>query len=311
MALQAIQSFFSGNPLDRADHLRKEPTTMSDMLQSADSRFMLLLKGEILSDPVGGIYWLSHRQCAYLPLGTTVFLGLSDGAPRYAANLDGAAAEFDGLFPDAKFRDARALGMKAGFAHPELGIVAQAKSMLSWHSSHRFCAKCGAESALSKAGYERLCPTCDARHFPRTDPVVIMLALNGDEALVGRGPQLPPGYFSALAGFMEPGETIEEAVARELMEEAGVTATSVEIIANQPWPWPSSLMIGCTATVTSKALTLDDTEIDEARWITREEAKNALLGGSSDFMVPPPIAIAHDLLKHWVENTISSSSQIT
>jgi len=306
MALQAIQSFFSGNPLDRADHLRKEPATMTDMLQSSEARFMLMLNGEILSDSIGGIYWLKHRQCAYLPLGTKIFLGLSDGAPHYAAALEGDTADFDGLFPDAKFRDARALGMKAGFAHPELGIVAQARSMLSWHSSHRFCAKCGTESELVKAGYERLCPACEASHFPRTDPVVIMLALNGDEALVGRGPQLPPGYFSALAGFMEPGETIEEAVARELMEEAGVTATSVQIVANQPWPWPSSLMIGCTATVTSKKLTLDETEIDEARWVTRDEATNALSGGSSDFMVPPPIAIAHDLIKHWIEGDKSS-----
>jgi len=300
MALQAIQSFFSGNPLDRADHLRKEPSTMTDMLESAEARFMLLLDGEILSDSFGGIYWLSYRQCAYLPLGTSIFLGLSEGAPRYAANLDGEATDFTDLFPDAKFRDARTLGMKAGFAHPELGIVAQAKSMLSWHQSHRFCAKCGNESALVKAGYERLCPACDASHFPRTDPVVIMLACHGDEALVGRGPQLPPGYFSALAGFMEPGETIEEAVARELMEEAGVEATSVQIIANQPWPWPSSLMIGCSAEVTSKTLNLDETEIDEARWINRAEAKETLSGGSPNFMVPPPIAIAHDLIKHWV-----------
>lgn len=302
MALQAIQSFFSGNPLDRADHLRKEPITMTDTLQSSDARVMIVLNSEILSDSVGGIYWLKYRQCAYLPLDTTIFLGLSDGAPHFAATLEGETADFDGLFPDAKFRDARALGMKAGFAHPELGIVAQAKSMLSWHASHRFCAKCGTESELAKAGYERLCPACGASHFPRTDPVVIMLALNGDEALVGRGPQLPPGYFSALAGFMEPGETIEEAVARELMEEAGVTATSVQMIANQPWPWPSSLMIGCIARVTSKVLTLDDTEIDEALWITRDEARNALAGGSPDFMVPPPIAIAHDLIKHWVES---------
>lgn len=299
MALQAIQSFFSGNHLDRADHLRKEPTTMADMMQSAEAGFMLMLNGEILSDPVGAIHWMSYRQCAYLPLGTQVFLGLEDGAPRYAAKLDGEPEDFDGLFPDAKFRDARALGMKAGFAHPELGIVAQAKSMLSWHDSHRFCAKCGAESALVKAGYERLCPACNASHFPRTDPVVIMLACHGDEALVGRGPQLPPGYFSALAGFMEPGETIEAAVARELMEEAGVEATSVQIIANQPWPWPSSLMIGCTAEVKDKKLTLDETEIDDARWITRAQATAALAGESTDFMVPPPIAIAHDLIKYW------------
>lgn len=301
MTLQKIQTFFSGNPLDRADHLRKDDATMGDMMQQPDARLMLLVDGKILSDPVGAISWLTYRQCAYLPLGTRIFLGLQDGAPRYAADLEGEEADFEDLFPDAKFRDARALAMKAGSAHPDLGIVAQAKSMLSWHETHRFCAKCGEPSELARAGYERICPSCKANHFPRTDPVVIMLATHGDEALVGRGPHLPPGFFSALAGFMEPGETIEEAVARELMEEAGVTATSVSIIANQPWPWPSSLMIGCMAEVDGKDLTLDETEIDDARWITRSEAESAMRGETPDFFVPPPIAIAHNLLGHWLK----------
>ncbi len=300
MTLHKIQTFFSGNPLDRADHLRKDDATMGDMMRQADARLMLLVDGQILSDAVGAISWLTHRQCAYLPLGTQVFLGLQDGAPRYAAALEGDESEFENLFPDAKFRDARALAMKAGSAHPDLGIVAQAKSMLSWHETHRFCAKCGEPSELTRAGYERICPSCKANHFPRTDPVVIMLATHGEEALVGRGPHLPPGFFSALAGFMEPGETIEEAVARELMEEAGVTATSVSIVANQPWPWPSSLMIGCIAEVNGKELTLDETEIDDARWITRDEATAAIRGETPDFFMPPPIAIAHNLLAYWL-----------
>lgn len=301
MTLQKIQTFFSGNPLDRADHLRKDDATMGDMMQQPDARLMLLVDGQILSDPVGAISWLTYRQCAYLPLGTRIFLGLQDGAPRYAADIEGEEADFEDLFPDAKFRDARALAMKAGSAHPDLGIVAQAKSMLSWHETHRFCAKCGEPSELARAGYERICPSCKANHFPRTDPVVIMLATHGEEALVGRGPHLPPGFFSALAGFMEPGETIEEAVARELMEEAGVKATSVSIIANQPWPWPSSLMIGCVAEVDGKDLTLDETEIDDARWITRGEAESAMRGETPDFFVPPPIAIARNLLDHWLK----------
>lgn len=301
MTLHKIQTFFSGNPLDRADHLRKDDATMGDMMRQPDARLMLLLNGQILSDPVGAISWLTYRQCAYLPLGTRIFLGLQDGAARYAAALEGEETEFEGLFPDAKFRDARALAMKAGSAHPDLGIVAQAKSMLSWHETHLFCAKCGEKSELARAGYERICPSCKASHFPRTDPVVIMLATHGDEALVGRGPHLPPGFFSALAGFMEPGETIEEAVARELMEEAGVKATSVSIIANQPWPWPSSLMIGCIAEVDDKKLTLDETEIDDARWITRSEAMSAMRGETPDFFVPPPIAIAHNLLAYWLK----------
>ncbi len=300
MQLQDIQTFFSGNPLDRADHLRKDPATMTELQQSAETRLMLLHDGNIMSDPVGGIYWVKQRQCAYLPIDTTIFLGLEDGAPRYAASLLGDANDFDGLFPDAKLRDARAIAMKMGSAHPDLGIVAQAKSMLSWHESHKFCAKCGVQSNLVRAGYERQCPSCGANHFPRTDPVVIMLALHEDEALLGRGPHLPPGFYSALAGFMEPGETIEEAVARELMEEAGVKTTSVSIVANQPWPWPSSLMIGCTAVVEGKKLTLDETEIDDARWVTKDEAAAAIRGETPDFFVPPPLAIAHDLLKDWL-----------
>ncbi len=302
MALQNIQTFFSGNPLDRADHLRKDEATLGDMMREQDARLMVTVDGKILSDPVGAIYWLTHRQCAYLPVGTTIFLGLEGGAPRYAAALDGEEDDFDDLFPDAKFRDARALAMKVGVAHPMLGIVAQAKSMLSWHETHRFCAKCGHESDLARAGYERICPSCGANHFPRTDPVVIMLATHGEEALLGRGPHLPPGFYSALAGFMEPGETIEEAVARELMEEAGVTVSSVKIIANQPWPWPSSLMIGCMAETDDKDLTLDKTEIDDARWITRDQAAAAMRGETPEFFVPPPLAIAHNLLKHWLTN---------
>lgn len=302
MALSDIQTVFSGNPLDRADLLRLEEATMTTRAESDEARYMLTLRGEILSDPVGGIHWMPFRAIKLLPKDTIIFLGLEDGAPRYAASLNGAPEDYDGLFPDAKFRDARALALKAGHAHPDLGIVAQAKSMLSWHRSHKFCAKCGNESALVKAGYERRCPACGASHFPRTDPVVIMLGLHGDEALVGRGYQLPPGFYSALAGFMEPGETIEEAVARELMEEAGVETDNVRIIANQPWPWPSSLMIGCIADVADKRLTLDKTEIEDARWITLEEAKAALAGGNPDLMVPPPLAIAHNLLKYWVES---------
>lgn len=274
---------------------------MGEMMLQTDARIMVLLNGQILSDPVGAIKWLKKRQCAFLPMDTTIFLGLDDGAPRYAASLSGEEADFDGLFPDAKFRDARALAMKFGSAHPELGIVAQAKSMLSWHETHKFCAKCGAESELTKAGYERSCPNCGASHFPRTDPVVIMLATHGDKALVGRGPQLPPGFYSALAGFMEPGETIEEAVARELNEEAGITVSNVRIIANQPWPWPSSLMIGCTAEAEDMELTLDETEIDDAKWVTREEIAAAMRGEMPDFFVPPPLAIAHDILKHWLQ----------
>lgn len=303
MALSTISTFFSGNPLDRADQLRTHPEILGEMAKADSARTMVLVEGQILSDMNGDIVWLKNSQCKYLPTTIKVFLGLKDGTHRYAATLDGALDEYENMFPDAKFRDARNIAMKMGHASPMLGIIAQAKSMLSWHNSHQYCSNCGKESALVKAGYERKCPSCDTSHFPRTDPVVIMLAYHGDKALVGRGPHLPPGFFSALAGFMEPGETIEEAVARELMEEVGVTATSVQIVANQPWPWPSSLMIGCIAEVADTNLTLDEKEIDDARWVTHAELMDALAGATADFMLPPPVAIAHDLIQHWLKQT--------
>jgi NAD+ diphosphatase len=302
MPLSEITSFFTGNPLDRADILRTHPEILGDMLTDDKARILLSLDGEILSDEFGDISWLTYRQCKYLPKETVIFLGLDDGEARYAAALSGGPEDFMNLFPNAKFRDARALAYKAGYAAPMLGIVAQAKSMLSWHESHRFCAKCGNESQSARAGYERLCPSCGASHFPRTDPVVIMLPVHEGQVLLGHNPKFPAGFYSALAGFMEPGETIEEAVARELHEEAGVTATKVKVVANQPWPWPSSLMIGCIAEVTDRELTLDQTEIDDARWISRAEAKAVLNGENQEFSLPPAVAIAHDLVKYWVEN---------
>lgn len=300
MALSRLQTFFSGNPLDRADQLRTHPDILDSMAEDSGARLIVLAQNQVLTGPVGEITWLKPQQCRYLPVSEKVFLGIMDDTMHYAVNLDGAPDEFADMFPDSKFRDARAIAMKAGHANPELGIIAQAKSILSWHSSHRYCSNCGAESRLSKAGYERQCAACGTSHFPRTDPVVIMLACHGQKVLLGRGPHLPPGFFSALAGFMEPGETIEEAVARELMEEAGVRATKVNIVANQPWPWPSSLMIGCIADVENMDLKLDEKEIDDARWMSKDEIQASLRGETPDLMLPPAIAIAHDLIQHWL-----------
>ncbi|TNE61697.1 MAG: NAD(+) diphosphatase [Alphaproteobacteria bacterium] len=301
MALADIQTVFSGNPLDRADHLRTDPEILGDIARGDDARFVLMAEDQILTDDIGDIFWLTAGQCRFLPVGTRVFLGLNGSAPCYGARLDGTPDDLTGLFGHAKFRDARAIAMKLGHAHPSLGIIAQAKSMLSWHQSHRFCAKCGHESKLVKGGYERKCTACDASHFPRTDPVVIMLAFHGDKALVGRGHHLPPGMYSALAGFMEPGETIEEAVARELWEETGVKATKVKYVTSQPWPWPSSLMIGCMAWVEDDELNIDPVEIESARWITKEEAREGLMRTREDFMLPPPLAIAHNLVLAWLK----------
>ncbi|WP_417464257.1 NAD(+) diphosphatase [Kordiimonas sp.] len=300
MALGTVTTAFSGNPLNRADHLRTDSDILGSWANRNDARFVLIADGKVLTDEFGDILWLSPSKCRFLPLGTKVFLGLDGEAPRYGAELSAAAEEFDDMFAPGKFREPRAIGLKFRHAHPSLGIIAHAKSMLSWHASHQFCAKCGAPSTLVKAGYERKCDTCEASHFPRTDPVVIMLAFHGDKALVGRGHHVPPGFYSALAGFMEPGETIEEAVARELYEEVGVRTTRVEYKTSQPWPWPSTLMIGCFAWVEDDKLTIDATEIDDAIWITKEQARDVLAGKDDTFFLPPFIAIARDLMDIWL-----------
>ena len=190
--------------------------------------------------------------------------------------------------------------MKLGAGASDLGIVAQAKSLLDWHARHGFCANCGAPTDIAKGGYQRDCPNCGARHFPRTDPVAIMLATFDDKVLLGRGPHLPPGFFSALAGFVEPGETIEEAVRRELWEEAGVATSKVTYVASQPWPWPSSLMIGCFAQADSLDCKPDGVEIDDVRWLDRAALEIALEDGDPEIAVPPDIAIAHQLIQTWI-----------
>ena len=183
----------------------------------------------------------------------------------------------------------------------DAAIWGGARALLSWHARHGFCAACGAGTAVAKAGWARRCPSCATEHFPRVDPVVIMLAVHGDSVLLGRQPRFPPRRFSALAGFVEPGESLEEAVRRELMEEAGVPTAGVRYLASQPWPFPSSLMVACLADATATAITLDETELDDARWFSRGQVAAAMAGeADAAFVAPPPFAVAHTLLAHWL-----------
>ena len=186
----------------------------------------------------------------------------------------------------------------------DLAIYGGARSLVDWHARHRFCAKCGGSTQMSKGGWQRDCTACEAAHFPRTDPVTIMLVENDGRLLLGRQPRFPPRFFSALAGFVEPGETIEEAVAREVWEEAGLRVENVRYIASQPWPFPSQLMIGCHCVALGDTITLDVEELEEARWFSREEVAEAMAAIGTDdgpFNAPPPAAVAHSLLKWWLE----------
>ena len=178
---------------------------------------------------------------------------------------------------------------------------AAALSLAAWHKRHCFCANCGASTDNVRGGWSRLCTKCAAEHFPRVDPVVIMLAEHHGNVLLGRQPHYPAGRYSALAGFVEVGESIEAAVARELREEAGIVAMEVSYVASQPWPFPSSLMIGCHARTLDDALTIDTTELEDARWFSRDEVETAMSGvQAAPFQAPPPFAIAHTLLRRWL-----------
>jgi NAD+ diphosphatase len=229
-----------------------------------------------------------------------IFLGLDGERAIFAldvtaANDPGKVGSLAGL---GHFRDARVAASMVSLR--DAAIIAQAKALIDWHQRHGFCPRCGAPTKLMDAGYRRLCVQCKAEHFPRVDPVVIMLATHGEACLVGRGKLFPAGMFSALAGFVEPGETIEEAVRRELMEEASVKVDEVTYYATQPWPFPSSLMIGCFAKAISREVKPDENEIAEVRWVERAVARELIEGKQVDGLrVPPPLAIAHHLIRTW------------
>lgn len=219
-----------------------------------------------------------------------VLLGFDEGRPRFAAAPEGVPAP--PLRSPALFRALDQL--EAG----EAATYAMARSVLDWNARHRFCANCGTLTESFRAGWGRKCGNCATEHFPRVDPVVIMIAEHDGRALLGRQPSWPAGRYSALAGFLEPGESIEEAVAREIQEEAGVSVSGVRYVASQPWPFPSQLMIACIGIADDDAITLDDNELETAGWFSRDEVR-AALAGDGPFVAPPNYAIAHTLLTRW------------
>ncbi len=233
----------------------------------------------------------------------TVFLGLLHDAPRFGVGIDPAAIEALKARADLKLIDLRTIAMQGEVDTVHVPPLAEAKAILGWHARHRFCPNCSAATVLTQAGWRRDCPVCKAEHFPRTDPVVIMLPIKGDRCVLGRSPRFPPTMWSCLAGFCEPGESIEEAVRREVAEEVGVTCARVRYFASQPWPFPASLMIGCHAEAVSDEVVIDKSEIEDARWFDRAELKSMLLRQHpQELSTPPPIAIAHHIIRDFVEH---------
>jgi NAD+ diphosphatase len=288
---------FAGAAIDRADHIRSDPEALAALM---DWRARLLRLDGLtpVTDPDGGLGWatLADAEAG----AELVFLGQDEAGrgcfAQVPQSLSGSAAP----------ADPRVWLAMSSLDPADLATYGGARSLVDWHARHRFCARCGGATVLAKGGWQRTCQGCGGEHFPRVDPVTIMLVENAGNVLLGRQPRFPEGNYSALAGFVEPGETIEEAVAREVFEEAGVRVHSVSYVMSQPWPFPSSLMIGCHALANDRAITIDATELEDARWFSRDEVADAVTAASDGrrgraFAAPPPVAVAHHLLRWWLE----------
>ena len=281
---------FTGSRLDRADHVRADPERLAGYMNWKAR--VLALDGLIPAlDDSNRLVW---GTLADVPEDAELcFLGLDEGKACFAAVPPRGDAT-------PRMANPQLWSLMATLPPDDLALYGGARSLTDWHARHRFCAQCGGDTKLAKGGWQRNCTACEASHFPRTDPVTIMLVEHDGRLMLGRGLGWPEGRFSALAGFVEPGESIEEAVAREVLEEAGVRVRDVTYVASQPWPFPSQLMIGCHSHTDSDELTIDETEMAEVEFFTRAQVQ-AAMAGDGPFVAPPPHAIAHHLMQWWIE----------
>jgi NAD+ diphosphatase len=308
---------FGGSGLNRAAELRGDAEAQAALL--ARGQVLPIWRGKPLMLAGGGLGWVGPDSVALHHGGPPVFLGLDEDQPYFAVDISGwvpeAGAEavqsgfmdqseqrHPGLPPHLVFAELRATMLRLTAREAEL--VATAKAVLQWHRSHGFCAVCGAASQSAMAGWKRACPACGAEHFPRTDPVVIMLVTHGNRALLGRSPGWPEGMYSCLAGFVEPGETVEAAVRREVWEEAGIRLGAVGYLSSQPWPFPASLMLGCAAEALTDSITVDPAELEHALWVTREEMVSVMAGNHPLIKPARKGAIAHFLIQNWLADQL-------
>lgn len=325
---RAEEVTFGGNGgLDRCAHLRGNAAALDAAWAASETRVLLLWRGKPLcqrSDPERGpdrLAWLqSSHALAQGHRNSALFLGKSeDHSAIFACDISSwqpDAIDEMALASFADITEQQHPDLPGGYVFAELRrvmtrltpleaeLAATARALLSWHDSHQFCARCGEASAIAQAGWQRTCPSCKASHFPRTDPVVIMLITHGDEVLMGRSPGWPEGMYSLLAGFIEPGETLEAAVRREVMEEVGVKVGTVDYLSSQPWPFPMSLMFGCRGTALSRDLSIDPVEIEDAIWVSRQDMMTAFAGEHPVLKPARKGAIAHFLLQNWLADTL-------
>ena len=306
----ALVHTFSGNPLDRADAERRDPEWLDKSVGSAESRFLPFwqLNVLVLHDDKPGIGWLNADAFDLSRMDIPpVFLGLLDGIAHYAIDVSILSDPISdlALTDDWQFEDSRMAAMV--LPAEQSGILAQGRSQIDWHNRHRFCGVCGAPTSQARGGHVRQCSLCHAEHFPRTDPVAIMLVVNDEQCLLGQsaGRLARSGMYSALAGFIDQGESIEEAVRREVREEAGVDVGRVTYHSSQPWPFPSSLMIGCHGEAVSTDIRIDSNEMADVRWFSRDDVLRALDQKHPTLKVPGAIAIAHHLINAWAFEEVS------
>jgi NAD+ diphosphatase len=296
---------YTGSMLDRAVELRQDKAALAALEADPGARVILiggelvvLRKGASHHDPT----FTFAQADALAPARERVLLGRRVGSPLFAAAIDADVTEALKRRDDLLVTDLRSIATGGLVGAEYLPPLAQGKAVIGWHARHRFCAKCGAATTPAQAGWRRDCPGCGTQHFPRTDPVVIMLAIAGERCLLGRQPRFAKGQWSCLAGFIEPGEAIEEAVRRETFEEAGVKCGRVAYFASQPWPFPMSLMIGCHAQALTTELAVDRAELEDARWFERDEVAAMMLRRHPDgLIVTHPVAIAHHIIRAWLD----------
>ena len=302
---------YSASRIERAAERRSDAAAMKALENDARAR-AYVIAGELIVLRKGGEKLDPLFPCAEAyalgPVTESAFLGLIDGSPRFAVALDLAVAETRKSDAAFEVTDLRSIAVR-GLVEPEhLPPLAEGKALLNWHARHRFCPNCGAPNTLVESGWRRDCGACRTQHFPRTDPVAIMLPVAGERCVLGRSHRFQPGMWSCLAGYVEPGEAIEEAVRRETREEAGIVCGRVTYFASQPWPFPTSLMIGCHAEAITQEIVIDRSELADARWFDREEVALMLARQHPEGLTAPvPVAIAYHIIRAWVEDGVAFS----
>lgn len=300
---------YTDNCLERAAELRGNQAAI-DAMAAGPLAGGYVIGGELIvtkkNAPLNQPLFTLAEARGFGPFTEHVFLGHEHGEGRFGLGIPQDAAEALKARHDLMVTDLRSIAVQGLVDADHLPPIAEAKAVLQWHLRHRFCSNCGAATESVDAGWKRTCPSCKTEHFPRTDPVVIMLIVDGDNCLLGRSPRFVPTMWSCLAGFIEPGESFEDAVKRETVEEAGIVCGRVKYYRSQPWPFPTTLMIGCHAEALSREIVVDRTELEDARWFSRDECIAMLMRTHPDGLTtPPPVAIAHHILRSWVEDGVS------